>query len=100
MVYIDNFNAHFGRMIMCHMIADTTDELIAMAERVGVCRRWIQESGTYNEHFDICLSAKKKALQLGAKEIGFRDYARITNGREGSPFYKPFDFTTLKILNP
>lgn len=82
-------------MKMCHMVADSTDELIKMAEACGVSKRWIQERGTYNEHFDICLSAKKTALSLGAIEIGFRDYARIVNGRDGSPFYKPFDMASL-----
>lgn len=82
MVYIDNFNAKFRRMIMCHMIADTTKELIEMAEAVGVRRKWIQYPGTYNEHFDVCLSMKKKALQLGAMEIHWRQYATFVNVRK------------------
>jgi hypothetical protein len=28
--------------MMCHMWADTLDELMAMADRIGVARRWIQ----------------------------------------------------------
>lgn len=99
MVYIDNFNAPFGRMKMCHMIADTTEELLQMADKIGVARKWIQEPDTYNEHFDVCLSAKVKALAAGATEIGFRDYARITNSRPGSPFYKPFDIKDLKPVD-
>jgi hypothetical protein len=39
MVYVDNMNAHFGDMIMCHMVADSNDELLAMADRIGVKRR-------------------------------------------------------------
>lgn len=66
-VYIDNMNARFGRMIMCHMVADTTEELLQMVDRIGVNRKWIQDAGTYSEHFDISLGAKQKALQLGAK---------------------------------
>ena len=67
---------------MCHMVADTTEELIKMAENIGVNKKWIQEQGNYNEHFDVCLSAKNKALKLGAQEIGFRDYARFVNARK------------------
>ena len=80
-VYIDNFNAPFGRMKMCHMIADTTDELLEMVDKIGVHRRWIQYRGTPNEHFDICLAKKKIAVAFGAKEINFRDYGRMVQDR-------------------
>ena len=82
MVYIDNFNAGYGRMKMCHMIADTTEELLGMVRAIGVQTKWIQYPGTANEHFDICLSKKRKALELGAKEIGFREYASMVRNRE------------------
>ncbi len=81
MVYIDNFNAPFGRMLMCHMIADTSEELLAMVDKIGVDRKWIQDKGTKREHFDICLSKKKEAIKHGAKEIGFRELAAMTNNR-------------------
>lgn len=90
MVYIDNFNAPYGRMRMCHMIADTTEELLAMVDKIGVQKKWIQYKDTYNEHFDICLSKKAKALTLGAKEIGFRDYALAVNHRK--------DYGTLNLI--
>lgn len=84
-VYVDNMNAPFGKMKMCHMIADTRAELFEMVDKIGVQRRWIQCIGTYNEHFDICLSKKAKAIKYGAIEVGFRDLAkkieeRKTNG--------------------
>lgn len=84
-VYIDNYNAKFRRMIMCHMIADSTEELISMAKAVGVNPKWIQYAGTYNEHFDICLSMKAKALKLGAKEIPMMELGRMLAKRPGHP---------------
>jgi hypothetical protein len=42
-VYVDRVELGFRRMKMCHMIADTPAELHAMAERIGVLRRWFQE---------------------------------------------------------
>lgn len=81
MVYIDDFNAPYKGMIMCHMIADTTEELLSMVDKIGVNRKWIQEKGTPREHFDICLSKKKKAIKLGAKEISSRELATITSKR-------------------
>jgi hypothetical protein len=81
-VYIDDYEAPFGNMLMCHMVADTTDELIAMVDKIGVQRKWIQKPGTYNEHFDICLSKKKKAVAAGAIEITARQYAEFVNKRK------------------
>lgn len=89
-VYVDNFNAKYGRMTMCHMIADTTEELFEMARNIGVNTKWVQDFGNNREHFDICLSKKKIAIEKGAVEIGFRELAKKTNDRKGS-------ITTIKI---
>lgn len=51
------------------MTADTTEELINMADRIGLARKWIQKHGTAKEHFDICLAKRKLAVKLGANEI-------------------------------
>lgn len=90
-VYVDNMRAAFGRMIMCHMIADTDDELHAMADRIGVARRWWQSpEKTSGSHYDIALSRRKLAVAHGAVEIDMRQLAamnlrrRIT-GELGDP---------------
>jgi hypothetical protein len=76
MVYVDTMQAGYRGMIMCHMIADTHEELVSMAASIGVQLKWIQHAGTYREHFDICLSKRKLALALGAKEITTKELAR------------------------
>lgn len=68
-VYVDDMEAKYGRFVMCHMLADTTEELLAMADKIGVQRKWIQKAGTYQEHFDIAKSKRALAVQLGAVEI-------------------------------
>jgi hypothetical protein len=68
-VYVDDMRAPFGRLIMCHMVADSRDELLAMADRIGVARRWLQKDGTPHEHFDICMAKRALAVKLGAAEI-------------------------------
>lgn len=80
-VYIDNMNIPYRGMIMNHMIADTREELLTMADKIRVNRKWIQSYDTPREHFDICLAKKAKALKLGAIEINFRDLAEKTRTR-------------------
>ncbi len=80
-VFVDDMRARFGRMIMCHMVADTHRELVEMADRIGVSRRWIQEAGHSGEHFDISLGKKKLAIESGAVEIPMRELATMTFDR-------------------
>jgi hypothetical protein len=87
MVYVDNFyitgGGNYGRMKMSHMIADTSEELLQMVDRIGVSRKWIQYPGQPNEHFDICISKRTLAIRAGAVEVSFRELAKmIANKRE------------------
>lgn len=68
-VYVDNAMLPLGRMIMCHMIADTHEELMEMARRIGVEHRHLQKAGTHQEHFDVCLRMRARAVWFGATEI-------------------------------
>lgn len=70
-VYVDKAIYGYGRMVMCHMIADTPDELHAMADRIGVARKWFQDPLTMNvstPHYDICKSKRALAVEAGAIE--------------------------------
>lgn len=64
--------AKYGRLVMCHMIADSEDELHLMADKIGVARKWYQ-----GDHYDICLSKRAKAVAAGAVELTLRELARI-----------------------
>lgn len=75
-VYVDTMRAQYGRMIMCHMMADTKAELLAMVDTIGVARKWIQHEGSWQEHFDISLAKKSQAVRLGAIEISRKDMVR------------------------
>lgn len=68
-IYVDDMNARYKNMIMVHMVADCDEELHAMADAIGVARRWHQKAGTHHSHYDICLSKKALAISLGAKPI-------------------------------
>ncbi|AJA07443.1 hypothetical protein SKP52_02540 [Sphingopyxis fribergensis] len=74
-VYVDDVRHGFGNMVMCHLWADTLDELLAMVDKIGVQRKWIQGHPTLSfgkhrkaswVHFDIALSKKAMAIKAGA----------------------------------
>lgn len=69
--------APVGRMRMCHMLADTTEELLAMVDAIGVDRRWIQHAGTPKEHFDVAQSKRALAVAAGAVEVTGREVAAL-----------------------
>lgn len=76
-VYVDNMEAQYGRMVMCHMVADTREELLEMCDKIGVQRKWIQKAGTAHEHFDIAKSKKALAIKHGAVEVDRRQLVEI-----------------------
>lgn len=84
-VFVDDMEAQFGRMVMCHMIADSTDELLEMADKIGVQRKWIQNEGSYREHFDVSKDKRRLAVAFGAVEITQRELARILVARRIVP---------------
>jgi hypothetical protein len=55
-------------MLMCHMLADTSAELHAMADRIGVKRKWFQRDAP-TPHYDICQSKRALAVAAGAVEV-------------------------------
>lgn len=80
-VYVDDMAAAYGRMKLCHMLADTDDELHAMADRIGIPRKWHQKSGTAHSHYDIALAKKAAALAAGAKAITWRQAGAMSSRR-------------------
>jgi hypothetical protein len=64
-------------MVMCHMLADTDDELHAMATQIGVARRWHQAPPKHDSHYDIALSKRALAVKSGAIEITLRQLATM-----------------------
>ena len=74
-VYVDQPRWRLGRMHMCHMMADTEEELHAMAASLGLKREWFQEHATL-AHYDICKAKRAQALRLGAVEEDTKDCIR------------------------
>jgi Protein of unknown function (DUF4031) len=75
-VYVDDMYLYplgqFRGMKMSHMIADTEDELHAMADLIGVSRTWYQ-----GDHYDVCMSKRALAIRCGAKPITLRELGKM-----------------------
>jgi len=73
-VYVDDmYRLPMGRyrgMKMSHMIADTEEELLQFADKLGLKRSWYQ-----GDHFDVSLSVRTKAIAMGAVPITLRELA-------------------------
>ena len=82
-VYVDDMAAPYGRMKMCHMIADTEAEIHAMADKIGLARRWYQ-----GDHYDIALSKRHLAVAAGAVEITYRECGMMSAVRRHDPNVK------------
>ncbi len=68
-VYVDNAAILFRGMRMSHMIADSLDELHAMADRLGLQRAWFQAAPPASfPHYDVSKTKRARAIELGAIE--------------------------------
>lgn len=82
-VYVDDMyqteRGRFGRMKMSHMMSDSEAELLAMADRIGMARRWLQCAGQGRSrvHFDVSLGMRAKAIDAGAKPVTMRELGMI-----------------------
>ena len=83
-VYVDDMYkipmGKFGRMKMSHLGADTIEELMDMADKIGVSRRWFQRDPY--PHFDICMSKRVEAIAAGAKEVTMREIVKIISKKK------------------
>lgn len=68
-VYVDNAYLPFRNLKMCHLVADTSEELRAFAIRIGCRPEWIQQVGTPHEHLDVSVRKRMHAVTAGAVEI-------------------------------
>ena len=75
-VYVDQPQHRFGRMLMCHLLADTTAELHAMVDRIGVARRWYQHSAS-TPHYDIAKGKRALAIADGTLEVDRRELVAV-----------------------
>lgn len=93
-VYVDDMRASYGRMKMCHMLADSVAELLAMADRIGVDRKWFQALS--HPHFDIALSKRALAVASGAIEVDRRGIVEVKNRHRDKFMAEPAELEAIR----
>ena len=86
-VCVDNLkpclrNAKWRYDKVCHLLADSEEELVEFAARIGLNPSWIQRGKLL--HFDLTEGKRKAAVAAGAKEVDDRFIAkRLMEVRHG-----------------
>ena len=76
-IMVDEAKYPFRGQNYCHMMSDCVNrqqaeqELHDFAARLGLQRRWFQQSAR-NPHYDLAPSKRALAIRLGAKEVTSR----------------------------
>lgn len=81
-VYIDHLkpcmrNKHWRHYESCHMIADTEEELIEFARRMGLDIRWLQKSGKSDSHFVLSAGMRARAMKKGAIQLNIKEFVSV-----------------------
>ena len=87
-VYVDRARIPYRRMRVSHMVADSSSELLAMAQRLDLKMIWRQKGGTPSEHFDIAETKRREAIKLGAVETDSRGLVRIIRTKRKHQYLK------------
>ena len=76
-VYVDDAVHLWRERRWAHLMADTLDELHAMAEKLEIPRRAFQNK-TSGAHYDVPSELRERAIELGATAISrHRDRAQV-----------------------
>lgn len=78
-VYVDSMcnclkNKNWPYNMCCHLIADSVDELLIFAERLGLKKVWFQNTDI--PHFDLTVNMRKKAIKQGAFPISVKEFIK------------------------
>ena len=64
----------------CHLLADSPEELHAMADRIGMPRRFFQDH-PWRWHYDLPAHLRDAAVRLGAKELTMHEVGALLRER-------------------
>ena len=82
--YVDSVRSYPGAGLrfteFCHLLADTRDELHAMADALGIPRRFFQEH-PWRWHHDLPAHLRPLAVELGAREVSMHEVGALLRRR-------------------
>jgi hypothetical protein len=82
--YVDRVREYPGSGLrftrFCHLLADTRDELHAMADELGIPRRYFQDH-PWRWHHDLPEHLRARALELGAQELTLPEVGALLRRR-------------------
>ena len=82
--YVDSIRAYpeagLRHTEFCHLLADTREELHAMAEALGIPHRFFQDH-PWRWHHDLPEPLRDRAIALGAREITMHEVGALLKAR-------------------
>jgi len=82
--YVDSVRAYPGAGLrfseFCHLLADTREELHAMADAIGMPRRFFQDH-PWRWHYDLPRHLREQAVRRGAREVTLSDVGALLRTR-------------------
>ena len=85
--YVDAARSYPGAGLrfaqFCHLLADSRDELHAMADELGVPRRVFQDH-SWRWHYDLPRHLRAEAIRLGAVEVDLHEVGALLRARRES----------------
>ena len=67
----------------CHLLADSPEELHAMADELGIPRRFYQDH-PWRWHHDLPEHLRARAVELGAQELTLREVGALLARRRAA----------------
>ncbi|MGI8761073.1 MAG: DUF4031 domain-containing protein [Jatrophihabitantaceae bacterium] len=85
--YVDTVRAYPGAGLryteFCHLLADTRDELHAIADALGIPRRFFQDH-PWRWHHDLPAPFRARAVELGAREVTMHEVGALLRARRAA----------------
>jgi Protein of unknown function (DUF4031) len=82
--YVDSVRSYPGSGLryseFCHLLADNRAELHAMADALGIPRRFFQDH-PWRWHHDLPAHLRERAVQLGAVEVDMHEVGALLRRR-------------------